>query len=452
MENSQDKSNTSLDIYNVTRLNREVRAVLEGSFQTLWVEGEISNLAQPASGHIYFSLKDEFSQVRCAMFQNRRRGIKFNPENGSSVLICANVSLYETRGEFQLIVEHMEPLGDGVLQRAFEELKKRLFKEGLFDEEHKKIVPHMAKRIGIITSPTGAAIRDILTVFKRRYPLAEIIIYPTSVQGDAAPAQIVSMLHTAERRNECDVIILARGGGSLEDLWAFNDEKLARAIYDCSLPVITGIGHEIDFTIADFVADYRAATPTAAAEVVSPDQVQLSKNLDQSRQKLLRLMQLTIVDLKQYINHLEKRIPHPIRTIQMFSQRLDSLSMHIFHLLESKLNSKNRNLAKLNLELQRNNPVHLLKMNIAQCDQWKRRLTRSIKQSLKHFETILLNINRSLETVSPLATLDRGYAIVLKENGTAVRDASELQKDEIINTRFARGSVESTVKKVNRDK
>lgn len=444
-------SHTEIDIYNVTRLNREVRAVLEGSFPAIWVEGEISNLAQPASGHIYFSLKDEFSQVRCAMFRNRMGAVKFRPENGSSVLIRANVSLYETRGEFQLIVEHMEPLGDGILQRAFEDLKKRLFKEGLFAEEHKKAIPRMAGRVGIITSPTGAAIRDILTVFKRRYPLTEIIIYPTAVQGESATAQIISMLTTAERRNECDVIILARGGGSLEDLWAFNDEKLARAIYDCSLPVVTGIGHEIDFTIADFVADYRAATPTAAAEIVTPDRTQLEMALDQTRRKLFRLIQQTISEQKQFINHLGKRLPHPSRIIQMFSQQLDSFSLQIVHLLQSKLNAENRTLANLNLELQRNNPVHLLKMNLAHCYQLRQRLTRSIKQSLKHFDTSLANANRSLETVGPLATLNRGYAIVLKKDGKVVRDASGLHMDEIINTRFARGSIESAVRKIKKE-
>ena len=279
MANITDQSQTAIDVYSVTRLNREVRAVLEGSFPTIWVQGEISNLAQPASGHMYFSLKDEFSQVRCAMFQNRNRLLQFRPENGNHVLLRAAISLYETRGEYQLIVEQMEPAGEGALQRAFEELKQRLFKEGLFAEEHKKPVPYMAARIGIITSPTGAAIRDILTVSRRRFPLADIIIYPVAVQGEGAAEQIISMLQTAQRRHECEVLILARGGGSLEDLWAFNNEKLARVIFKCTLPVVTGIGHEIDFTIADFVADKRAPTPSAAAEIVSPDQRQIDRQL-----------------------------------------------------------------------------------------------------------------------------------------------------------------------------
>ena len=233
MATPPDNGFSRRDVYNVTRLNREVRAVLEGSFPPLWVEGEISNLAQPASGHLYFSLKDDNSQVRCAMFQNRKRSMQFKPENGMSVLVRAGVSLYENRGEYQLIVEHMEPAGIGDLQRAFEELKQRLYREGMFDEQYKKPLPPMAVRIGVVTSPTGAAVRDVLTVLCRRFPLARIIIYPTAVQGEGAAEQIIKMLHTAERRKECDVLILTRGGGSLEDLWAFNNEKLARTIFQC---------------------------------------------------------------------------------------------------------------------------------------------------------------------------------------------------------------------------
>ena len=452
MENIQDTKIAALDIYNVTRLNREVRAILEGSFPSIWVQGEISNLAQPASGHIYFSLKDQYSQVRCAMFQNRRRTLKFSPENGLSVLVRANVSLYENRGEYQLIVDQMEPAGDGVLQRAFEELKQRLFKEGLFDDQHKKPVPHMARTIGIITSPTGAAIRDILTVLKRRFPLASIILYPTAVQGESAPAQITSMLQTADRRRECDVLILARGGGSLEDLWAFNNENLARAVYACALPVVTGIGHEIDFTIADFVADHRAPTPSAAAEIVSQDQAQLNIQLQHANRKLVRLMNILVSDLKQNIYQLEKRLPHPVRTLQMISQRLDSLSTQLIHLVRARLGTHIKRLADLNLALQHNNPVHALKMNMAQCHQLQQRLTHSIKLALKQSASLLANAQRAVEALGPQATLNRGYAIVQQQDGTLVRDAAKLGLEETIKTQFARGSIESKVKKILKDK
>ena len=260
------------DIYSITRLNREVRAVLEDSFPpSLWVRGEISNLAQPGSGHIYFSLKDKHSQVRCAMFRSANRHLRFAPENGREVLVRAGVSLYEGRGEFQLIVESMEPAGAGALQQAFEELKQRLLEEGLFADEHKQPLPAFPGTIGIITSPTGAAVRDIIHVLERRYARAGVIVYPVPVQGEGSAQQIAQAVDVANQRRECDVLILARGGGSLEDLWSFNEEIVARAIHHSVIPVVSGIGHEIDFTIADFVADQRAPTPSAAAEMVSPD-------------------------------------------------------------------------------------------------------------------------------------------------------------------------------------
>lgn len=258
------------EVFTVSQLNDEVRALLENQFPLIWVEGEISNLARPASGHLYFSLKDDAAQVRCAMFKMRNRLLDFQPENGQQVLLRTRVSLYPARGEFQLIVEHMEAAGDGALRRQFELLKRRLSEEGLFDPESKLPLPMVPERLGVITSPTGAAIRDILSVLKRRFPGIPVLIYPVPVQGAEAPAAIVKALRTAAARHECDLLIMARGGGSLEDLWAFNDEAVARAMHACPIPIVSGIGHEIDFTIADFVADQRAPTPSAAAELVSP--------------------------------------------------------------------------------------------------------------------------------------------------------------------------------------
>ena len=266
------------EIFTVSDLNREARELLEGHFPLVWVEGEISNLARPSSGHIYFSLKDEAAQVRCAMFKMRNRLLNFQPENGQQVLARARISLYEARGDFQLIIEHMEETGDGALRRQFELLKHKLFEEGLFDESHKRELPSLPTRLGVITSPSGAAIRDILSVLKRRFPGIPILIYPVPVQGNEAPPAIIDAIKTAGIRKDCDLLILARGGGSLEDLWAFNDESVARAIYHCPIPVVTGIGHEIDFTIADFVADFRAPTPSAAAEYISPDQNEWLEN------------------------------------------------------------------------------------------------------------------------------------------------------------------------------
>ena len=260
----------SRDIFTVSRLNREARAVIEGSFPLLWVEGEISNLAQPASGHIYFTLKDAAAQVRCAMFRAKRMLLGFAPVNGQHVLVRARVSLYEGRGEFQLNVEHMEPAGEGALRLQLERLKQKLAAEGLFDESLKRPLPAFPHQVGIVTSPTGAAVRDLLSILRRRFPSLPVMVYPSKVQGEGAVEDLIAMLELANRRRECDVLVLARGGGPLEDLMAFNDEHLARAIRRSAIPVVTGVGHEIDLSIADLVADRRAATPSAAAEAHQP--------------------------------------------------------------------------------------------------------------------------------------------------------------------------------------
>jgi exodeoxyribonuclease VII large subunit len=277
-----DKSPLERVIYSVSQLNDQVKDLLEHSFPPLWVEGEISNFSCPASGHWYLSLKDSQAQVRCAMFRNRNQGLGFQPKNGLQVLARGRPGLYAPRGEFQLILDQIEPAGEGALRRAFELLKQKLQAEGLFDETYKQALPTVPDRIGIITSPTGAALRDILNVLRRRFPLGQVVIYPVPVQGTEAAPAIVRALKTAAERQECDLLVVARGGGSLEDLWAFNEESVARAIHACPLPVVSGVGHEIDFTIADFVADLRAPTPSAAAELVSPD-------VAEWRTRLLRL-------------------------------------------------------------------------------------------------------------------------------------------------------------------
>ncbi|MFB3100894.1 MAG: exodeoxyribonuclease VII large subunit [Gammaproteobacteria bacterium] len=437
------------DIYNVTRLNREVRAVLEGSFPSIWLQGEISNFACPASGHMYLTLKDIHSQVRCAMFKNKNRFLKFEPENGAEVLVRANVSLYEGRGEFQLIIEQMELAGEGGLQRAYEELKQKLFKEGLFDEDHRKPVPTMPKTIGVITSPTGAAIRDILSVLKRRYPAGNIIVYPVAVQGDGAAEQITTMLKTAEERNECDVIILSRGGGSIEDLWAFNNETLARAIFDCSVPVVSGIGHEIDFTIADFVADKRAATPSAAAELVSPDQMHVKQTLFLQQNRLIQILQTTLSTLKQNISHLAKRLPHPATQLQNNAQRLDAISIRMNHSIKSTVTQQNHRLHEQLSTLNKNSPLQRLKFCIEQSEQMYQRLQQATNHHYQNFNAQLQTLARALNTVSPLATLNRGYAIVQKyDNQEIVRDARQLVSGDEVLTRFSQGQAKCTVNEV----
>ena len=448
-ENSSKTETSSRDIYNVTRLNREVRAVLEGSFPLIWLQAEISNLAQPASGHIYFSLKDDHSQIRCAMFRNKNLSLRFIPENGMSVLVHANVSLYEDRGEFQLIIEHMEPAGDGALQRAFEALKQRLYEEGLFSSSHKQIVPTAPKTIGVITSPSGAAIRDILSILQRRYPLSKVIIYPTAVQGAKAEGQIIKMLEIAETRKECDVLILARGGGSLEDLWVFNNENVARSVYKCTIPIVTGIGHEIDFTIADFVADERAATPSAAAELVSPDQIQIKQQLTTQNEKLLQLISNHIKQHQQYILQLGKRLPHPANQLQTLIQRIDHLQQRMSHSTYVTINTYKIRLSELVATLSHYNPAQSLQLYSGRFAQTHERLKQAIQYKLQQFNSELSNLSRTLDAVSPLASLNRGYAIVNKlENNELVRDARQLSIGDTILTRFARGQTQSTVNKI----
>lgn len=441
-----DPPNNTEKIYSVTRLNREVRAVLEGSFRTVWVKGEISNLASPASGHLYFSLKDEFSQVRCAMFKNRNRLLKFKPQHGDEILVQANVSLYEGRGEFQLIVQTMEPAGLGALQRAFEQLKEKLLAEGLFDEALKKPVPEYPGAIGVITSPTGAAIRDILTTLKRRYPLAGVILYPVPVQGATAAAAIAAMLAKANARNEVDVLILARGGGSLEDLWSFNEEIVARAIHASEIPVVTGIGHEVDFTIADFAADLRAPTPTSAAEHVSRDVRQIRSSLESLHTHMARHLEVLIRHLRQQITNLHHRLPHPQQWIIQIQQRLDDLNLKMLYAQRQLAVRKSRRLADLHSRLAGFNPKHLL-------GHWRdknaglgKRLLHAMQQQLKDRHAMLGFQTRQLETVSPLATLSRGYSVTLNtETRRVLHDISDVQTGERITTLLSEGELESEV-------
>ena len=448
----QENGSLNRDIYNVTRLNREVRAVLEGSFPLLWVQGEISNLARPASGHIYFSLKDQHSQVRCAMFRNRLRSVKFAPENGMEILLRANVGLYEGRGEFQLIVEHMEAAGEGALQRAFEELKQKLNKEGLFANEHKQPLPEYPRRIGVITSPSGAAIRDILQVLKRRYPLADVIIYPVPVQGEGSAQKIVEALATAEKRAECDVLILARGGGSLEDLWSFNEELVARAIFDLSLPLVCGVGHEIDFTIADFVADQRAPTPSAAAELVSPNSLELQSGFEQQQLVLQRLMENTINLLQQKLAQLEKLLPDPERQLQLISQRLDETSLRMQQAIKGNFAHKRNAMLQACSSLNRFDPQQVLLLNREKCRRLREQLQAQMSHLLSNSTQKIQHLARALHTVSPLATLDRGYAIVSHgEDKQLLHDSKQVQVGDTIHARLARGELKARVEALLKD-
>ncbi|MEJ2393230.1 MAG: exodeoxyribonuclease VII large subunit [Candidatus Thiodiazotropha sp.] len=436
------------DIYSVSRLVRETRAVLEGSFPLLWISGEISNLAQPASGHIYFSLKDEIAQVRCAMFRMKRQQLRFRPANGQQVLIRARVSLYEARGEFQLIAEHMEPAGEGALRLAFEQLKQKLAAEGLFDTEHKQPLPELPQQLGLITSPSGAAIRDLLSVLRRRFPALPVVIYPVQVQGEDAPRQIVRMLELANRRNECDVLILSRGGGSLEDLQAFNEETVARAIHASRIPVVSGVGHEIDYTIADFVADQRAATPSAAAELVAPDQQAWRQRLGQLSQSLRLAQARRQRQLGDRLTTLQQRLQrqHPSQRLQQRAQRLDELGQRLLRTTELILLRQSRRLELLQHRLLSQSPEKRLERLRQTHQQLDARLHRAIQQRLEQTRQRLAQRARDLHTLSPLNTLARGYAIVRRlEDGSIVRQASQVKPGERIETRLSEGSLISQV-------
>jgi exodeoxyribonuclease VII large subunit len=437
-------NNAIRDIFSVSRLVREARDVLEGSFPLLWVSGEISNLAQPASGHIYFSLKDEAAQVRCAMFRMKRQRLRFQPENGKQVLIRAKVSLYEARGDFQLIAEHMEPSGEGALRLAFEQLKQKLAAEGLFEAERKRALPIPPKQLGLLTSPTGAAVRDLLTVLKRRFPALPVIIYPVQVQGEDAARQIIQMLQLAGRRQECDVLILSRGGGSLEDLQAFNDEGVARAIYHSPIPVVTGIGHEIDFTIADFVADHRAPTPSAAAEWVTPDQREWQQRLLSIARRLYQYQYQRLSQLTERCRSLEKRLnaQHPKQKLQQQAQRLDEFSDRLNRVFQFTLMQRSQRLDKLQTRLARQTPEQRLKRLTEQTANLDQRLNRAIKIQLQQQGVRLNQIGRDLHNLSPLNTLGRGYAIVSRpSDGTIITRASETDIGEHVEARLHEGKL-----------
>ncbi|MGI9228930.1 MAG: exodeoxyribonuclease VII large subunit [Gammaproteobacteria bacterium] len=434
------------DIYSITRLNREVQAVL-GDFPPLWVQGEISNLIQPGSGHLYFSLKDRDSQVCCAMFKGRNQLLKFSPENGNEVVVRARVSIYERRGDYQLIVESMEPAGVGALQQAFEQLKRRLQDEGLFAAEHKQPLPAFPVTVGVITSPTGAAIRDILTVLRRRYPRAGVIVYPVQVQGEDAAAQIAAALETANRRRECDVLLLARGGGSLEDLWSFNAEQVARAIYASALPVVTGIGHEIDITIADFAADQRAATPSAAAELITPDSEVLRKRISSLARKLSLRAQQTTQGQRQLLWHLYKRLPRPGRQLQNIAQHGDNLSSRLRQAMHRQLLRRRARLDQAGGELKQYNPLQRLLGYRQRCKLLTRQLYSLVNADLQSQRQRLDHAGHSLNTVSPLATLERGYAIVTDGDGKVIRAAVEVEIGDTISTRLGSGQLQSVVSK-----
>ena len=444
----RDDTTPERDIYSVSRLNLEARRLLEQGFPRIWLEGELSNISRPSSGHLYFTLKDARAQIRAAMFRTRNQAIRFRLEEGLQVLVRARVSLYEPRGDYQLIVDHMEAAGDGALRRAFEELKRKLDAEGLFDAAGKQPLPLLPQRIGVITSPSGAAVRDVISVLRRRFPAIPVLIYPVPVQGKEAGGEIAKTIRLASTRADCDVLILTRGGGSLEDLWPFNEEVVARAIHDCRIPLVSAIGHEIDFTIADFVADQRAATPSAAAELVTPDQLEWLARLRQLSTRLENRLRHTLSDDQRRLAWLEQRLKqvHPGQYLRQQAQRMDELEQRARLLIIHKINELKYSLTKMHEKLQRHSPRQLLGRLEMEQSLLAQRLVTAMHGLLMEKRRRLELACRSLDTISPLATLQRGYAIVSQlPERRILRQAATVKPGDRVEARLAEGTLICTV-------
>ncbi len=400
MNLSQNSAYTG-EILTVSVLNQTVRDLLETGFSNIWVEGELSTLTRPSSGHLYFTLKDERAQLRCAMFKMKQKSLNFKPELGQHVLLRGYISLYPDRGDYQMIVEQMELTGDGLLQLAFQQLNKKLSSEGLYDPSFKKVLPKIPRKIGIISSPTGAAVHDVLTVLQRRFPSIPVIIYPSLVQGSKAANQIINAIESANRRNECDVLILTRGGGSLEDLWPFNEESVARTVFSSSIPIISAIGHEIDFTICDFVADLRAPTPSAAAELITPNQFDFQQRFDQLELRLTRKILSILKSYHQNFEYLKKRLRHP-------QQRIIDFSIQLNESFD--------------------------------------RLHRSFYTLLNYKKNEYLRLAKLLNTISPLSTLERGYTITThKKTGKVIQSIKQVNEGDHLVLRLSDGLINCLV-------
>ena len=438
-------------VLSVTSLNRMARDLLEGHFPAVMVEGEISNLSTPSSGHWYLTLKDAGAQLRCAMFRNRNMRLRFQPKNGMQVMVRGKLSLYEGRGDYQLIADDMEEAGAGALRRAFEQLKARLQEEGLFDPDRKQVVASRYRHIGVITSPTGAVIRDILTVFRRRFPATLITVIPVPVQGADAPAAICRALALANSlapRLGMEAIILARGGGSLEDLQAFNEESVARALFASALPVVSAVGHETDFTIADFVADLRAPTPTAAAELMSPDQQDYLLQLRSYRQQLLGRMKRQLQQSQQSLALTAKRLKHPGRRLQEQTQRLDLLELRLRRATINGMAARRARLQQLQRTLLSNSPRLRLQHVRHSTQVMAERLRLGMRQLLRERRTRVAQLARNLNNVSPLHTLDRGYSISYGPAGEVLHNSEDISLGTLITTRLFRGRLVSKVTRI----
>lgn len=432
------------EVLTVSQLNGRARVLLEDVFSNIWVEGEISNLARPASGHVYFTLKDSGAQVRCALFRNNAARVRQALRDGLAVKVRGKVSLFEGRGDYQLILDTVEPAGDGALRLAFDALKEKLGNEGLFSSERKRALPAHPQRIGIVSSPTGAVIRDIISVFRRRAPQVELTLIPTAVQGREAINQIVRALQRADAQG-FDALILARGGGSLEDLWCFNEEAVARAIAACVTPMVSAVGHETDVSISDFVADVRAPTPSAAAELLAPDSSDLGRRLESLQRRLLLRIQNRLAHDRLRLDSLARRLRHPGERLRQQAQRLDDLDMRLRRAFEQRLNQRRERLARLDTRLAAQHPGRALALLKQRLDNLAERLPRAMRQTLATRRQHLQVQVQTLQVVSPLATLSRGYSILLDERGQAIRSAAQTRNGQRLTARLGEGELQVRV-------
>lgn len=437
---------SSQHIYRVSELTKEVRLLLEASYPAAWIEGEISNLARPASGHLYFTLKDDKSQVRCAFFRGRMNRLACRPENGMRVRVNARISLYENRGDFQLIVSHLEQAGAGDLQAEFEKLKRLLNQEGLFSAEHKKPLPRYPQSIGVITSATGAVIEDIISTCRRRYPITKLVLYPVQVQGEQAATDIIEALAEADEHNH-ELLIIGRGGGSLEDLWAFNNERVARSMFSCRTPIISAVGHDVDVTIADFVADVRAPTPTAAAELATPDAEQMLREFVQIQKRIILHIKTHINRLSQQTDLMTYRLTHPAKKLAAWQQLNAQLRGRLMTCILNRLHNNKLIINNLLHAIDVNSPVIQVRQQQQNLNDIKRRLVNLVNRQLDWKSTQVNAVRDKLVAISPQSTLERGYAIVKDANSSEIlRSVGQVKPGCQINVQLSDGRFDAITK------
>jgi exodeoxyribonuclease VII large subunit len=435
-------------VYSVAELTGDIKAILEAAFDSIWVEGEISNLRVAASRHSYFVLKDDKAQIRCVLFKNYRAGLKYNPEEGDQVLLLGRATVYDARGEYQLIVETMEPKGLGALHKAYEQLKEKLAKQGLFDEDKKKTLPEFPWKVGVITSPTGAAVRDILNIIRRRNPKVSVLLNPVRVQGEGSAAEIAKAIRQMNQFNDIDVLIVGRGGGSIEDLWAFNEEEVAHAIYDSRIPIVSAVGHEVDFTISDFVADLRAPTPSAGAELTVPVLADTLQEMRSLSQELVVAMQEKIESHSELLRRLIDRrfFREPQLILEPAQQRLDDMNQRLLRGLSQWVVVQRQKLEGGTRQLFHLSPKRNIQMYAEKNQDLKHRLgqliTSRIRFDGKRFEGMIKNLN----ALSPLSILDRGYSICTKDD-KAVKSSADIKPDDQVKVRLAKGQLDCRVEK-----